>query len=315
MRSVTRSASPDLARAGSRVGGLRWRPVLRQVLIYVAALIALVYLIAPFYWLVLNSFMTREEAIAVPPHWLPQNPILDNYRAFFDPSILNDYREETRLTVGSVVTQVPKALTNSAITAFTVAILNIVIGAVSAYPFARLQFPGRGPLLILYLATRMVPALALVLPVFLVMRQLALLDSLGGLILMYLSFTLPYTVWILKNYFQSIPRDLEDAALVDGCSRGQAMVRILLPLAVPGLISVGMFAFMSSWGEFLFALILTTKNARTMPVEATFLVNELNVEYGFLAAAAMLAVIPPLVLALLFQRLIVQGIAAGALKG
>jgi len=161
-----------------------------------------------------------------------------------------------------------------------------------------------------------VPGLALVLPLYLLMRQYQLLDNPLGLVVVYLTFTMPYTIWILKNYFQTIPRELEEAAYVDGATWRQAMVRVLLPVSLPGLITVGMFSFMASWGEFFYALLLTTTlRARTMPVEATFLIGELGTEYGFLMAASVLAIIPPLVLALLFQRVIIQGIAAGAVKG
>jgi len=288
----------------------------KAIITYAGAVVAFLYLIGPFGFVVISSFMTRAEATSVPPHWIPQEPILDNYRVYLDPSALDTYREETRLTVGTVVREVPVALRNSALVALSVGVLNIVLGSLAAYPFARFRFPGRGPLLVVYLVTRMVPALALVLPVYLVMRQIGLLDNILSLILMYLTFTMPYTVWILKNYFQTIPRELEEAAYVDGATWRQAMVRVILPVAIPGLITVGMFSFMSSWGEFLYALLLTTTTrARTMPVEATFLVNELNVEYGFLMAASVMAVVPPLILALIFQRVIIQGIAAGALKG
>lgn len=295
---------------------LRRGRLVRLVILYLGALVAFVYLLGPFAWVILSSFMTRAEAMAVPPHWIPQEPTLDNYRVYFDPRALEGYREETRLTVGVVVREVPAALRNSTVVAFSVALINIILGAITAYPFARLQFPGRVPLLVLYLITRMVPGLALVLPLYLLMRQYQLLDNPLGLVVVYLTFTMPYTIWILKNYFQTIPRELEEAAYVDGATWRQAMVRVLLPVSLPGLITVGMFSFMAAWGEFFYALLLTTTlRARTMPVEATFLIGELGTEYGFLMAASVLAIIPPLVLALLFQRVIIQGIAAGAVKG
>ncbi|HEV8635869.1 MAG TPA: carbohydrate ABC transporter permease [Chloroflexota bacterium] len=288
----------------------------RAVVTYGGALVAFFYLLGPFAWVIISSFMTKGEATSVPPHWIPYEPTLDNYAVYADPRALEAYREDTRLTVGVVVRDVPMAMRNSVIVAFAVAGINIVLGSVTAYPFARLPFRGRVPLLVVYLVTRMVPGLALVLPIYLLMRQLQLLDSHLGLIAIYLTFTMPYTIWILKNYFQTIPRELEEAAYVDGATWRQAMVRVILPVAVPGLITVGMFSFMASWGEFFYALLLTTTiNARTMPVEATFLTGELGTEYGFLMAASVLAVIPPLALALIFQRVIIQGIAAGALKG
>ncbi|RIK41650.1 MAG: hypothetical protein DCC55_11245 [Chloroflexi bacterium] len=311
----------SVAATGSRTQG--WRDTVyrlpipwKSISTYLLAAFAFFYIVGPFAWIVISSFMTREEAMSAPPHWIPEDPTLMNYRAYFDPTVLNELREERRLTVGSVVQRVPLALRNSILVAFTVAFLNIVIGSLSAYPFARLRFRGRVTLLVLYLLTRMVPALALILPVYLVLRRLGLLNQVWGLALMYLTFTLPYTVWILKNYFQTIPRDLEDAARVDRCNWFQAMVRVILPVSLPGIIAVGIFSFMASWGEFFFAMILTqTDQSRTMPVLVAFLSNELGTEYGFLTSAAVLAVIPPLVLALFFQRLIISGIGAGAVKG
>lgn len=288
----------------------------KSLFLYTAAALAFFYIVGPFTWIVISSFMTREEAMSAPPHWIPENPTLMNYQAYFDASVLNSLREERRLTVGSVVQRVPIALRNSIIVAFSVAFLNIVIGSLSAYPFARLRFRGRTTLLVFFLLTRMVPALALILPVYLVLRRIGGLNQVWGLIFIYMTFTLPYTVWILKNYFQTIPRDLEDAARVDRCNWFQAMIRVILPVSLPGIVAVGIFSFMASWGEFFYAMILTqTDEARTMPVLVAFLSNELGTEYGFLTSAAVLAVIPPLVLALFFQRLIISGIGAGAVKG
>ncbi len=288
----------------------------KQIFIYLSAIFAFVYLAGPFAWIVISSVMTSEEAVSVPPHWIPENPTLMNYEAYWNPAAIENMREERRLTVGGVVAAVPVAMGNSIIISFAVAFLNIVIGALSAYPFARSQFRGKTTLLVLYLLTRMVPALALILPVYLVLRQIGGLNQKWGLILMYMTFTLPYSVWILKNYFQTIPRDLEDAARVDRCNWFQAMIRVILPVSLPGIVAVGIYSFMAAWGEFLFAMILTqTPDARTMPVLVAQLSTELGTEYGFLTSSAVLAVIPPLVLALIFQRMIISGIGAGAVKG
>lgn len=288
----------------------------KSILIHLAAVVAFIYIVGPFSWIVISSFMTREEAMSIPPHWIPENPTLMNYQAYYDEEVIKGMREERQMTVGSVAKRVPFALRNSIIVSFSVAILNIAIGSLAAYPFARLRFRGKTTLLVFYLLTRMVPALALILPIYLVLRQINALNQLWGLALMYLTFTLPYTVWILKNYFQTIPRDLEDAARVDRCNWFQAMIHVILPVSLPGIIAVGIFSFMASWGEFFFAMILTqTMQSRTMPVLVAFLSGELGTEYGFLTSAAVLAVIPPLVLALFFQRLIISGIGAGAIKG
>ena len=309
--SVAQSAPNRMAENGYRFS-FPWKGILT----YLAVVVAFIYIVGPFAWIVASSFMTREEAMSVPPHWIPQEPTLMNYRAYYDKSALAGMLEERRMTVGVFAENAPYALRNSIVVAFSVALLNIGIGSISAYPFARLKFRGKTTFLVLYLLTRMVPALALILPVYLVLRSINGLNQLWGLMLMYLTFTLPYSVWILKNYFQTIPRDLEDAARVDRCNWLEAMVRVILPVALPGIIAVGIFSFMASWGEFFFAMILTqTPTARTMPVMVAFLTNELSTEYGFMTSAAVLAVIPPLILALIFQRMIISGIGAGAVKG
>jgi len=311
------SAIPERPTRGGLSGNLYRMPIpWKQLFIYLFAILAFFYIVGPFAWVVISSFMTSEETMSVPPHWIPQEPTLMNYSAYWDADVLNTLREERRVTIGGVVKSVPLALRNSIGIAFTVAILNIIIGSLSAYPFARSQFRGKTTLLVLYLLTRMVPALALILPVYLVLRKIGALNQLWGLVLMYMTFTLPYSVWILKNYFQTIPRDLEDAARVDRCNWFQAMIRVILPVSLPGIIAVGIYSFMASWGEFFYAMILIqTPDMRTMPVLVSQLSTELGVEYGFLTSSAVLAVIPPLVLALIFQRMIISGIGAGAVKG
>jgi multiple sugar transport system permease protein len=311
------SAIPESSTGGGLSGNVYRLPIpWKKIFTYFFAVIAFFYIVGPFAVVLVSSFMTSEEIVAVPPHWIPEDPTLMNYSAYWNPDVLNNLREERRLTVGGVVDMVPIALRNSITIAFTVAILNIIIGSLSAYPFARSKFRGKTTLLVLYLLTRMVPALALILPVYLVLRSIGALNQLWGLVLMYLTFTLPYSVWILKNYFQTIPRDLEDAARVDRCNWFQAMIRVILPVSLPGIVAVGIYSFMASWGEFFYAMILsTTKDTRTMPVLVSQLSNELGVEYGFLTSSAVLAVIPPLVLALIFQRMIISGIGAGAVKG
>ena len=192
----------------------------------------------------------------------------------------------------------------------------MVIGSLVGYSFARLNFRGSSTLLLVYLATRMVPALAIMVSLYLIFQTLGLLDTLLALILSYLTFTVPYSVWIMASYFRTIPRDLEDAARVDRCNWINMMVRVFLPVASPGLIACAMFAFMSSWGEFLYALLFTsTLNSKTMPIIIAGFVTDTTTSPTLMNAGGVLAVLPPLVLALIFQRLIVSGITAGAVKG
>jgi multiple sugar transport system permease protein len=286
----------------------RRRPALvRTCVTYLAALLFGVYLIAPFAWQVITSITPQTEALSVPPHWLPESPTLDNYVSFLAPT------GRRAVAGGRGAENTPRALVNSSVVAACVALINLAIGAAAAYPLARKKFRGANLLLLFYVASRMVPGIVIMLSVYLLIQSLGLLDTLAALVLMDITFTLPFSIWLLRGYFAAVPPDLDDAARVDGCNWFQLMWRILLPLSAPGLMAVGMFSFLASWSEFLFALLLTsTMNAKTIPVVITEFVTDQNIDYGFLAAAGVLAVIPPVLLALFFQRWIIQGLVAGS---
>jgi len=161
----------------------------------------------------------------------------------------------------------------------------------------------------------MLPGIALIVPLYLTIRTYGLLDHLSALVITYLTFTLPFTIWLLKSYFQAIPRALEEAALIDGCNWGQMFWHVLLPAASPGLVAAAMFSFMTAWNDYLFAVILTSTIAsKTMPVVVAGFATDVTTERTLMAASGVLAVIPPLLLAFLFQRLIVQGLTSGAVK-
>ena len=283
----------------------RWR----TVLLCAGGGLVLLYVLAPFSWLVLTSVMHERDALSVPPQWIPQRPTLENYLTFVRPT-------GTRAIVGSrAAEQTLPSVMNSLIASTGTALLNVVLGTLAGYSFARLVFPGRTTLLMLYLGSRMVPGIALIVPLYLVIKTYNLLDTLSALVLTYLTFTLPFTVWLLKSYFQGIPRSLEDAALVDGCNWWRMMAHVLLPAAMPGLVAAAMFAFMTAWNEYLFAVIITsTIAAKTVPVVVAGFATDVTTERTLMAAGGVVAVIPPLVLAFVFQRLIVQGLTSGAVK-
>lgn len=284
----------------------------RSVAIHAVSIFYILWIALPFGWVVLTSFMTEAESMSIPPHWIPDYITFENYLAFVDPSTLG----ASRFVGSGAAEAAPRALLNSAIVALSVATLNLVIGSLAGYAFARLDFRGSAALLMTYLATRMVPALAIMVSLYLIFQALGLLDTLAALILSYLTFTVPYSAWIMASYLRTVPRELEDAALVDGCNWPSMMLRVFLPVATPGLVACAMFAFMSSWGEFLYALLFTsTLNSKTVPIVIAGFVTDVNTSPTLMNAGGVLAVIPPLVLALLFQRMIVRGIAAGAVKG
>jgi multiple sugar transport system permease protein len=282
----------------------------RTWLLGLAGLLVAVFFLAPFSWLVLTSFMHESHAMAVPLRLLRARPTLENYATFVAPS-------GTRSIVGSRAAEnTMPGIWNSMLAATGTAVLNLVLGILAGYSFARLRFPGRTSVLFLYLGSRMVPGIALIVPLYLVIQRAGLLDTLLALVVTYLTFTLPFTIWLLKSYFQGIPRELEEAALVDGCGFWRMMGRVLLPAAAPGLVAAAMFAFMTAWNDYLFAVILTSSMAaKTAPVVVAGFATDVTTERTLMAAGGVLAVVPPLVLAFLFQRLIVQGLVSGAVKG
>jgi multiple sugar transport system permease protein len=282
----------------------------RTWLLGLAGLLVAVFFLAPFSWLILTSFMHESDAMAVPLRLLRARPTLENYATFVAPS-------GTRSIVGSRAAEnTMPGIWNSMLAATGTAVLNLVLGVLAGYSFARLRFPGRTSVLFLYLGSRMVPGIALIVPLYLVIQRAGLLDTLLALVVTYLTFTLPFTIWLLKSYFQGIPRELEEAALVDGCGFWRMMGRVLLPAAAPGLVAAAMFAFMTAWNDYLFAVILTSSMAaKTAPVVVAGFATDVTTERTLMAAGGVLAVVPPLVLAFLFQRLIVQGLVSGAVKG
>ncbi len=282
---------------------------LRTLLLMLGGALVAIYILAPFCWLLLTSFMHEQEALSVPPQWIPKHPTLANYLSFLHPS-------QTRALVGSrALEDTLPGLINSFIAAMGTAIVNLVLGTLAGYSLARLNFRGRGPLLSLYIGSRMIPGIALIVPLYLTIQTYGLLDNLSALIGTYVTFTLPFTIWLLKNYFQSVPRSLEEAALIDGCNWPQMVWKVLLPAARPGLIAAAMFAFMTAWNDYLFAVILTSTTAsKTLPVVVAGFATDVTTERTLMATGGVIAIVPPLLLAFIFQRLIVQGLTSGAVK-
>jgi len=274
------------------------------IFIHLAALATALIILAPFAWLLISSVATPADLLAKPLRWIPPAPSLDRYRQIFTGS-----QSEA---AGAFRT----ALVNSTIVAACTVVISMAVGILGAYAFARLQFRGRRLTMRLFLMTYMLPPIAIIIPVYLIMAQLGLLDSKIGLIVVYSSFVTPFVLWIMSNYFLSLPAELEDAARVDGCSRLGALWRVMLPIARPGVFATMMFGFLLAWDEFLYALILTsTPNAKTVPVAIAEFTGRHSVDFGLIAAGGVLAAVPPVLLAIAFQRYVVSGLTSGAVKG
>jgi ABC-type glycerol-3-phosphate transport system permease component len=270
---------------------------MRRALRALAVAAALAGLVGPFYWAVVSSLSPEARLFEGPP-LLPTAPVLEHYRALF---------AQRRFWV---------PIRNSLIVAGTTTVLCVGLGSFCAYALARLRFRAKRLILGGILAVSMFPQISIVSPLYLVLRELRLIDTYPGLVLPYLTFAMPLTVWLLVGFFRQLPPDLEEAALVDGASRLRAFVDIILPLAAPALATTAILTFIYCWNEFLFALSFTLGPERqTVPVAIALFRGQYQVPWGEILAAAVVATAPVVLLVLFFQRRIVQGLAAGAVKG
>jgi multiple sugar transport system permease protein len=276
---------------------------LLQVLL-VIPVILFIYL--PVAWLIISSISTRSELLSTPIHWIPQQPTIQNYINIIAPGEnASEVAKTFRIT-----------LWNSLLVASSVTVIALTLGSLASYALVRLRFPFRQSMLIGILGTRMIPEISLVIPLYLFATRFGLYNSPAILIITYLSFALPFAIWLMAAFFNTIPVELEDAARIDGCNRIETLWRIIMPISAPGLVSTGLFVFLTAWDEFFFALILTsTVSAKTVPVAIAEFTGRYVVDVGGMMTGGVLAAIPPVILSLIFQRYIVSGLTAGAVKG
>jgi multiple sugar transport system permease protein len=256
----------------------------------------LLFLLIPLYWMFITSIKPSNDYLAVPPVWFPDEPTLLHYTA-----ALYAYRGLD-------------GLLNSLIIATAATILSAFFGTLMAYSLARFNTGGQH-LSFWVLSQRFLPPIAVVLPIFLIYRWLRLNDTHVGLIIAYTVFTLPVSVWMMFAYFRQMPVSLEEAALVDGCTRWQSFWRVAVPLAVPGIVAAAVFAFITCWTEFFFALILTSRNAFTLPTVFRAFLGFQGALYGEASALAIVSLVPSIALGILVQNHLVRGLTLGAVRG
>lgn len=296
---------------------------MRKVFLFFASVLFLVYVLAPVAWLLSSSFQGEAEITSRPPHWIPREPTLENFEAIFqarEKKVTYETRRAGDPATGGYIPSTARDLLpsmwNSLVVAVAVVILNLVVGVPAAYAMAKIRFIGRSTSIYFMLTTRVIPDIALVVPFFLFIRTFGLLDHLGSLVITYLAITVPFSIFILVGYFESLPDELDKAARVDGCSRLQTLTRVYVPLALPALVAVVLFTFLSSWNEFLLALMFTqTPASQTMPIVVASFASDFTISFAFINAAGVLAVVPPVLMAIVFERYIVSGLTAGAVKG
>lgn len=278
--------------------------------IYTAAVLLLIWTSAPLVWMFISSVVDKVTLLDSGPLHMPENVSFWRYKqmfADFIPAIQGEHATKTQVFARGIM--------NSILCTFVSTFSALLIGGIGAYAFARLKFHGRKFLLLAMLFTQLLPAVSLLIPLYLTLRIMGMIDRLSTLMVLYTGSVLPYVIWVLSGYYRSIPPDLEDAARIDGCSYLQAFFRIVLPLAKPGFVAIGALAFLLSWDEFLYALIFTNlASAKTMTVALSEFSTQYTTDYGMVMTGGCIATIVPLSLAMFFQRHIVTGLTSGGVK-
>lgn len=251
----------------------------------------------PLIWIFLGSLKTPAELWAYPPTFLPANPSIKNFKVLFSG-------EESRLPF----------LINSLITALTSTLLTLILAVPAGYGFARMNVRGSKNLEFWILSTRMMPQVAALIPIFMIIRKVGLFDTHAALIVVYTMFNVSYAVWMLTIFFRKVPYEIEEAALIDGCNIHQSLLKVVLPIMLPSILTVGIFIFGFSWNELMFALVLTGNRAKTLPVALSEYTSGNFYRWELLTAATVIQIIPALLIIIFLQRFIVSGMTMGAVK-
>jgi multiple sugar transport system permease protein len=286
-----------------------------RIITYIGVLLLAFFILAPLVWLVISSVIPEEAILKFPPAWFGLGITNDNYVYIFTGQIPQSHLTsgQMRTMISQEVRLVPRAIGNSLLVAGGVMIINLIAGSLAAYAYARLRFPARRTTFFFITLSRLIPPVALAVPYYTIVQKLGLLDTYWSLIAVYSVLTLPFSVLILTLYFRGIPREIEEAAEIDGCDPFQILWRVTIPLALPSLVGTGLFAFMLSYSEFLFALLITTSiKTRTLPVILGSVSWNPDVTWSLLSASIVLGLIPTMLLVVPVWRFMVTGLAAGA---
>jgi len=271
---------------------------LYDALAYVILICAFTFAVFPIVWTLLTSLKSNADIVTADIQYLPLHPTFQNYVSLWEQAGF------------------PAMFLNSAIVTLLTVMACLIVGVTGAYSLSRYRFRARGQILLFYLVIRMFPAVLLLLPIFIALRVLGLYDTHVGLALAYTAFLTPVAIWVLKGFFDTIPPELEDAARIDGCTRAGAILRVVLPLARPGVAATAVLIAISAWNEFLFALMLTTSQGiRTWPVGLQLMVGEYQLPWGLLTAGGIISIAPIVLFFALVQRSLVRGLTLGAVKG
>jgi multiple sugar transport system permease protein len=271
--------------------------ILPKALIWVFLVLVCIYCLIPFAWMLSTSLKTESEAFRIPPTWIPLEPTIDSYIGIWVRKNFGIY------------------FLNSTIISLATAILSTFFGALAGYGFSRFIFRGRKFLIGFFLATQMLPGVLLVGPYFKILSRFGLYDTRTGLIIAFLTICLPFSTWMMKGFIDKVPQELDQSAMVDGCSRIGLFFKIILPIVAPGMVATILFAFLLAWGDLLWALCLTSsENMITVTLGIARTVGEFRIIWPMLMAGSLVGGMPAILLYIFLQRLLVQGLTAGAVK-
>ncbi|MCL1809017.1 MAG: carbohydrate ABC transporter permease [Clostridiales bacterium] len=276
---------------------VRAKKKLGRAVLYALVLTIVIFTFAPYLWLIISSFSTKAELLDRMVFLFPEKPTLVNYQNLMGKDFV-------------------PVIGNSLVVTSSAVLVSLVLGVLAAYGYSRFRFRGRGPLLNLSLFTQMIPPIAMVIPMYVIFKMLGMMNTREMLIIIYLSLVLPYLIWIMKSYIDGIPLELEEAAMIDGCSKLRSFFTVVVPVIITGLAATVIFAFIITWNEFFYAFILTkTTAAKTLPVLVYDFNSKFGSNYVMSATLGVVASLPPVLVALIFQKYIIKGLAAGAVKG
>lgn len=273
------------------------RPLRRLFTLHLPMLAIVLFALGPYLWMLLTSLKQESTLFSPERQLLPAVVTLENYlRLFQKTTFLSNLGHSVLVSSGTMV-------------------LGLSVSITAAYAFSRFRFAGRRALMLQFLLVNMFPIVLLIIPLFIIMKNLGLLDTHMGLILAHSTFSIPFATWMMISYFDAIPRSLDEAALVDGCTPVGAMFKVVIPLTVPGIIATGIYIFITSWNEYLYASILAGQNVRTLTVAIQTLVGEYEIAWGLLTAGGVMGALPVTLLFMLIQKRLVAGMTQGAVKG
>jgi multiple sugar transport system permease protein len=269
----------------------------RALLVYFGLAMLLAWVFIPFAWMILTSVTPTEDIYRVPLRYLPQKPTLANYSEIL------------------AISSFPRQFMNSAIVSVCTAVFSVVLASLAGYGLSRFRFSGARLMETFILITQMFPGVLLVIPYFVIISRVGLFNTYPAMIIAYTSFALPFSTWMLKGFFESIPRELDEAAMVDGCSRFRAFTTVIVPVSMPGIVATIIFSFILAWNEFLFALVLTSSESMyPVTVGIASFVGQWRIAYETMMAASVIATLPTIALYMFLEKYLVQGLTAGAIK-